>query len=119
MVKTLLELKADPNSQTYSKQTPLYQTAACSRSGDNPKKGPVITKLLLGAKADPNLKDTSFGRTPLMYAARDGYVDIVKQLLAAGADTGIEDKDGMTAILHAEERDREKVVKLLQEAVAR
>ena len=46
-----------------------------------------------------------------MYAARDGYVDIVKQLLAAGADTGIEDKDGMTALLHAEERDREKVGK--------
>lgn len=60
MVKTLISLKADVNSRAYSGQTPLYQ--AGGRCFTKTEKSTEITKLLLEAKGDPNLKDTTFGR---------------------------------------------------------
>jgi ankyrin repeat protein len=50
---------------------------------------------LLGAGAVPD-KENSNGVTPLMAAARDGYSDIVKQLLVAGADVTQVDEFGRT-----------------------
>lgn len=48
-------------------------------------------------------------RAPLIYAARDDCVEMVKLLLAAGADANTEDNDGMTPLDHAEQRHRTEV----------
>ncbi|PWU15651.1 MAG: hypothetical protein C5B50_15085 [Verrucomicrobia bacterium] len=55
--------------------TPL--TWACSASAE-------MVSLLLKAGADPNIYDPH--KTPLIHAAGCGYLDVVKLLLAAGAD---------------------------------
>lgn len=44
----------------------------------------AAVRLLLGAHADPNAADAD-GWTPLAFAARFGHLDIVKELLDAGA----------------------------------
>jgi len=50
----------------------------------------TVVLMLLDAKADPNLRDTS-GRTPLFYA-RDGAT--ARMLVDAGADFSLRDKQG-------------------------
>jgi len=48
-----------------------------------------------GSKVDPQNK---YAETPLMYAARDGRVEIVKLLLHLGADSKIKNGNGKTAL---------------------
>jgi ankyrin repeat protein len=44
-----------------------------------------VVKLLLETdKANVDLKNTDYGRTPLSYAAKKGYKSIVKLLLETG-----------------------------------
>ena len=52
--------------------------------------------LLIFKKADVNAID-DLGRTPLFLAARNGQVEAVRNLIAAGADKSIEDKSGQLA----------------------
>jgi ankyrin repeat protein len=44
---------------------------------------------------------TNLGRTPLMLAAEEGMLDVVKALVAAGADVTAADAEGYTALHHA------------------
>lgn len=53
--------------------------------------------------------------TPLMVAAREGYVQIMKTLLDAGADAGLQDVFGKTALIHAFLGNQEAAVRLLLE----
>ena len=46
---------------------------------------------------DPNVADYD-GRTALMLAASEGWVDAVRWLLAAGADPALKDRHGHTAL---------------------
>jgi hypothetical protein len=41
---------------------------------------------LLAAGADPNAVETTWGQTPLIFAASYGRVDVIEALVAAGAD---------------------------------
>ncbi|KAM0438673.1 hypothetical protein ACHAPT_001429 [Fusarium lateritium] len=60
-----------------------------------------VVQLLLSAPGiDPNVKDES-GNTPLMVAASNSRVEIVKQLLATGVDPNIQNGDGQTALFNA------------------
>lgn len=45
---------------------------------------------------------TSEGMTPLMYAARYNRVEIIKLLVANGAEINVKDKKGFTALKYAE-----------------
>ena len=45
---------------------------------------------------------TSQGMTPLMYAARYDRVEIIKLLVANGAEINVKDKKGFTALKYAE-----------------
>jgi len=58
-----------------------------------------LTKKLLLKGANPNAK--SLHSTVLIYACREGYVDIVNALLDAGADVNYRDKYGTNALLSA------------------
>jgi hypothetical protein len=60
-----------------------------------------LTKFrLLGRLSDVNFKDGD-GWTPLMHASRNGYLDIVENLIRSGADVNAKDSYGFTALLLA------------------
>jgi len=56
----------------------------------------MVTQLLLKRGAKPGLRDV-FSRTPLMYAAEQGELDIVKLLVTYGARVNRRDSKGRTA----------------------
>jgi ankyrin repeat protein len=74
-----------------------------------------IVKLLVDHKANVNIQD-SRGYTPLLMAASEGYTECVKRLADAGADVNHRSMDDYTtAIYHAANANRIKVVRLLLE----
>lgn len=86
-VKTAMNEGADINCRWYDGWTPLL-SAVHHES--------FIIDLLLSYGADPNIA-SGLGYTPLMRAAGLGNVQVVKLLLAAGADKKKCDCDGKTA----------------------
>ena len=72
-------------------------------------------KELLAAKADVN-KPTKNGSTPLMRISRNNRVEIVKLLLAVGANKGAMSTSGETALTLATEKGRHEIVQQLQQA---
>ncbi len=70
-----------------------------------------MTRLLLEAGADPNLKGRGF--TPLGMAALQGRAQIVRQLLKAGADVDRKSSDGNTPITAASVMHRTDVIRAL------
>jgi ankyrin repeat protein len=56
------------------------------------------TRLVLDAGADVNIRTTDTGLTPLQMAARHGYEDIVKSLIASGAEIEARNREGSTAL---------------------
>jgi ankyrin repeat protein len=105
LVKTLLESGANPNAKTQSGRTPL--SAALGNK--------EIFQALLDAKADPNAKNGS-GETPLAEAIYNDQIDLVKMLLAAGADTKQAGPDGKTALEYAQLHYRTDIIALLSQA---
>jgi ankyrin repeat protein len=107
--KVLLESGADVNAKEgFGGQSALMWAAAQSQA--------EMVKLLAAKGADlnargvvhqwerkvitePRPKDMNKGGfTPLLYAAREGCVECVKNLIAAGADLNLEDPDRMTPL---------------------
>jgi hypothetical protein len=83
----------------------VAEIAAVFRAAEN---GHVAaTRLLIEqARARVDARDR-LGRTPLFPAALRGYVEVVRMLLAAGADVDSTDKDGRTVlIVLAEEKEK-------------
>ena len=64
-------------------------------------------KALLGAGADIN-KQTNNGWTPLMAAAYNGKIEVVRELLKRGAKKELKDRDGDTVSWFAERADSNK-----------
>lgn len=70
---------------------------ASIRKGDE-----KTVRLFLDAGMNPNLRETTeSGSTALMLAAVDGRTDILKALLAHGADVNAQNKSGATALIFA------------------
>lgn len=57
--------------------------------------------------------------TPLMFASKEGYIDIVKILLQAGANVHVTTMDGVTAIMGAVQQGHAVVVQMLINAGAK
>ena len=81
-----------------------------------------IVEYLLGALSTSpssshhsSLIDTpnAYGNTPLHYAAVNGHLDIVKLLVAAGADPNLKNDASHNAVFEAEASDKTKVVEWL------
>ena len=70
------------------------------------------TRFLLGKKANPNLQDGN-GDTPLITAARVGYVDAAELLLSLGAKVDMTNRMGETPLIIAVQQRELPVVKLL------
>jgi len=70
-------------------------------------------EVLLNHKANVNKQDKE-GYTPLMRAAFNSHDEIVKLLLAKGADPKLKEKKGKTALDLAEENKCTAVVEILK-----
>jgi ankyrin repeat protein len=93
---------------------------AYSRMHSAIEKNDVVTvRTLLRAHADPNVRrDTRASPTYLTQAARLGRTEIVKALIAAGADVNAPDGDNMTPLMHASQNGHGAIVEALLRAKA-
>lgn len=88
-VRVLIAASADVKASSGAGLTALHLAA------DNPAK----TRLLLDASADVNAV-SQLGRTPLLVAASASTgADVVRQLLAKGADLNVADTSGVTPLI--------------------
>ena len=101
MMEVLIKARADPNAQDESGMTALRHVAWTG------KNQVAVAKRLVAAKADVNLKaDDDW--TPLiqaMYADPAVAVPLGQVLLQAGADAGVVNNEGNTALTLAAERE--------------
>jgi ankyrin repeat protein len=111
VVELLVAHNADVRIKNHSGETPLFAAVTCSQK--------TIVAFLLAHNAEVNLRGWWHGRTLLQYAVsgvhnEDG-VEIVKILLAKGADVNAKDKDGKTPLQLAESSKFQEVSKLLRQ----
>ena len=93
MVRTLLELGADPNASGPTGTTALHAAAGDSDGSFNQES----VNLLIAAKANVNARDRE-GRTPAHDAVMYGRLTMLEALAKAGARFDIPDNDGVTPI---------------------
>jgi ankyrin repeat protein len=93
-VRLLLKKEANPNLQDFSGDTALL---AVIGRGENEAAVQVL-RMLLKAGADPNLKSSSRFWTPLILSSDLGEAQIVRALLAGGADVHATNRQGSTPL---------------------
>ena len=98
---------SDVNTKSNKGHTALHWAAG---EGHNE----VIISLLKDGASDVNIKDDR-GNTALHWAAEVGKYEVVKTLLKYGADTGIKNNDGNTAMKEALKHDHDDIFDLLFE----
>ena len=78
--------------------------------------GPFLptVEFLLKKGANPNLVDSEEHFTPLMFAAAEGHIDVVRILIEYHEDPSLVDIDGDTAETFARQNGHEEVADLLQ-----
>lgn len=90
-VQTLLAFGADPNIPDYTGSTCLHFA-----------RSPEVCHSLLEKKADVHARNRMYSRTPLhSFCKRDGTVEMIDQLVAAGIEVDVRDADGETPLLNA------------------
>jgi ankyrin repeat protein len=95
VVKLLIARGADVGARTRKGKTPSFRLPS-SNSGS---KGAGIVR---GGWPERGERDPTPGaKTSLLYAARQGHLEVAKTLLAAGADLEQADADGVTPLLMA------------------
>jgi ankyrin repeat protein len=110
-VRLLIEAGSDVNAATYQQETALMWASAEGHA--------AVVKALVDAKADANRKTRittldqrkhadhpTGGFTALMYAVRNGHEGAARALAAGGADLGLANGDGATALIIAIVNDR-------------
>ncbi|RDW85168.1 hypothetical protein BP6252_02758 [Coleophoma cylindrospora] len=107
----LLAAKRHPRHEGYSQQIPKRITGLHLLGYFGEK---VVLQLLLEKGSEIEAKDT-YGRTPLIYTAQQGYEAVVKLLLEKGAEIEAKDTYGRTPLMYAAGGGEEAAVKLLLE----
>ncbi|KAE8403136.1 ankyrin [Aspergillus pseudonomiae] len=105
VVQMLLENEEDVNERgmTEKEQSPIHLAAL---------NGHVAVRLIAGG-SDLEARVEPSGYTPLTLAASRGCVDIMEQLLEAGANTEARDSNNWTALFQAVFMGNPRMVKLL------
>ncbi|KAL8620594.1 hypothetical protein ACOMHN_017875 [Nucella lapillus] len=109
--RLLLERGANPS---YHAEMHTVLMATCRGSRGMTEELTECVQLLIDKGADINAQDR-YHTTALMYAAREGQLDIARLLLDKGADMDCQDFRGLTALSWATQREKLGVVKLLLE----
>jgi len=103
-----------PNASLRAEESGIPRLAGAlqnaARAGDLPQ-----VERLLQQGAALNAADAA-GRTPLMLAAIQGHTAVVQRLLAAGANTGLIDRDGLNAQQHARRLGYDGIAHLIEAA---
>jgi uncharacterized protein len=109
VVRLLIEQRADVNAQTRTGKPPAFRVPS-SNSGS---KGAGIVR---GGWPERGERDPTPGaKTPLLYAAREGHIEIAQLLLKAGAELDKADADGVTPLLMAILNDQLPLARLFVE----
>jgi ankyrin repeat protein len=93
--RALLEAGADPNTMSrhrFVKVRPLHTACALEVAIENPD----VVRLLVEHGADVHGRTAEGGATPLHNASQSGSVELVRTLLALGADPNVTTDDGRT-----------------------
>ncbi|XP_051525641.1 KN motif and ankyrin repeat domain-containing protein 1-like [Myxocyprinus asiaticus] len=110
IVKKLLDADVcNVNQQNKAGYTPIMLAALAAVEA--PKDMRVVEELF--SKGIVNAKASQAGQTGLMLAVSHGRMDMVRALLACGADVNIQDDEGSTALMCASEHGHVEIVKLL------
>ncbi|WP_269225650.1 ankyrin repeat domain-containing protein [Flavobacterium eburneipallidum] len=104
----------NPNSVTTTKKIKVEAFENISPLNMAIYKGDIetIQKMI---KYGVNINQKSNGMSPLMYAARYNKVEIIKILLANGANPKVRDEKGFTALKHAEISNAKAAAQLLKQ----
>ena len=90
------------------------------KDGGRPKdRGPDAVSICRTAGAQVGARETGTGNTALMLAANRGYLEVLRVLIAAGADVRAVAEDGWTARQAAEMVGDDEAAALLRAAGAR
>ncbi|KAJ8380516.1 hypothetical protein SKAU_G00012940 [Synaphobranchus kaupii] len=110
IVKKLLQADVcNVNQQNKAGYTPIMLAALAAVEA--PKDMSIVEELF--SKGDVNAKASQAGQTGLMLAVSHGRMDMVKALLACGADVNIQDDEGSTSLMCASEHGHAEIVRLL------
>ncbi|KAM6930472.1 KN motif and ankyrin repeat domain-containing protein 1a [Xenentodon cancila] len=110
VVKKLLDADVcNVNQQNKAGYTPIMLAALAAV--ETPKDMCVVEELF--SKGEVNARASQAGQTGLMLAVSHGRMDMVRALLAHGADVNIQDDEGSTALMCASEHGHVEIVKLL------
>ncbi|XP_066566700.1 KN motif and ankyrin repeat domain-containing protein 1a isoform X2 [Amia ocellicauda] len=110
IVKRLLDADVcNVNQQNKAGYTPIMLAALAAVEAEKDMR--IVEELF--SKGDVNAKASQAGQTGLMLAVSHGRMDMVKALLACGADVNIQDDEGSTALMCASEHGHVEIVKLL------
>ena len=112
LVLALIDAGADVNGSEYEYEYEHRESAALKIAVENNDLN--IVHILLAAGASLEVR-RSGDETPLMKAAREGFIDIVKALVQAGADINAVERRGDTALIKAFREDHMEIAKLLIE----
>uniref|UniRef100_A0AAQ4Q4L1 KN motif and ankyrin repeat domains 1 n=1 Tax=Gasterosteus aculeatus aculeatus TaxID=481459 RepID=A0AAQ4Q4L1_GASAC len=110
VVKELLDADVcNVNQQNKAGYTPIMLAALAAV--ESPKDMRIVEELF--SKGDVNARASQAGQTGLMLAVSHGRMDMVRALLAQGADVNVQDDEGSTALMCASEHGHVEIVKLL------
>ena len=104
VIDRLLKAGADPGLAADG-APPLL---ACARAG-----AVGAVQMLIARGADVNAKDTWRGQTALMWAASEDHAELIKTLLAGGAEVDARSTGNFTALLFAVRQDAREAARLL------
>lgn len=106
----LLEQGTDPDCANHRNMTPLHEAAK--------RNYPGVARLLLAAKASPDIKDETGDWTPLHHAAAEGHTEVTRCLIEASATVTTRDNVNDTPLHEAVRYSHSEVVELLLRARA-
>ena len=112
MLRTLLAYGITPDVMNWQRQTLL--PLVCGGS-DHTSASIEKAAALLDAGADIGARDEEYRSTPLGWAARAGFLEMVKFLLSRGAQTNLpDDEPWATPLAWAERRQQNEIASILR-----
>lgn len=110
MADCAIEQGANINAIDDDGVTPLILSVLRNSGGE-------MTAYLISKGAEVNC--TLEGYTPLIIAAKEGYLDIVQVLISSGADIEAAEETGMTSLMAAAREGHVEIVRVLLDAGAK